>query len=334
VRRVGARAAALALALAPLACGCGGDDPAPEPTPPPPPLSWSAAQVDGLPSPSAVCRLPRFLLFLSSETSRLYVVAREDLQEGAALRAREIALEVEGQREGHLRGDRGVRSFRLAHLWEGPQRLSGIAVSPDGVLYAASEAYRVVWFGPLEVGGDGAPTRCRFQRMFEVEGARRTRVGESDWQDYGDATATNGIAGVAVEGDDLLVVERGRGDAEPRMWRLDRLSGGTLEPIPIRFGERDPGSERWWSDVAATRGGFLACLVRRREESSAARLLFVPVDRQTPRGTRTVARVWLDLPESPKGEPYEGFATGGGEIFAVRAAGKDAAVVLWRKSPD
>jgi hypothetical protein len=280
------------------------------------------------------------LIVSSSAESRLHAVPRSALRDGAVLRAKPIALSVDGERETMLRDESGPRPFRLKHLWEGPQRISGLAISDDGVLYATSEAYRLVWFGPFGKGpAPGAPAgapeevpdACVFHRAAEVTGARRTRRGEGDWQDYGDETATNGISGVAVSGPDLLVIERGRGLASPSAYRVDRMAGTTVEGIELRYAgvDDDPGA-RGWTDLVASPAGFLGLIARDEADVAVGRILDVPAPRLVRRREGAHARGVIALPDAPKGRLFEGMAVTSDAVFAVRPDGGDASVLVWR----
>jgi hypothetical protein len=322
--------AALLLALATAACG--GDPEPPKPTGP-----WKRARLPDVPLASGVAPVGRFLLVSSAQGSDVFVVRRDALVDGATVEARRLPIEVDRERPAHLYDEQAERprDFRLGHLWDGPQRLSGVAVSRDSrpVVYLASEAYRVVFFGPLETDADGAPTRALLQRATEVPGARRTRSSDSDWQDYGGAPESgDGISGIAVDRDDLLVVERGRGQRQPGVWRIDRLSGDYRTRIGLSF-SHERGDALWWSDVLAAEIGFLAPVVWTSPEGSAGNLLHVPKPRDSPPEQGVAARLWMPLDPSRPGETTEGIAVDGGEILAVRAATEGGSTVLWRKAP-
>jgi hypothetical protein len=222
----------------------------------------------------------------------------------------------------------------MRHLWSGPQRLSGVAVAAGErpVAYLASEAYRVVWFGPLETEADGAPRRVLLQRATEVPGARRTRSSASDWQDYAGEEPDNGVAGVAVDRDDLLVVERGRGEREPGVWRIDRISGAYRTRIGLSF-SHDRGGSLWWSDVHAAEVGFLAPVVWSTPEGAGGNLLHVPKRRDAPAEEAIAAGLWMPLQPSKPGETIEGVAVVEGDVLAVRAATEGGSTILWRKIP-
>jgi hypothetical protein len=301
---------------------------------------WSSVRLEGVPAGSGVAVWRDHLIVSSAAESRLHAVPRSALRDGAVIRAKPIALSVDGERETRLRDESGPRPFRLKHLWEGPQRISGLAISDDGVLYASSEAYRVVWFGPFGAGrAPGAPSgaaeevpdACVFHRAAEVTGARRTRRGESDWQDYGDETATNGISGVAVVGPDLLVIERGRGLASPSAYRVDRMAGTTVEGFRLSYvGEDDSPGARGWTDLAPSPAGFFGLIARDEAEIAVGRILEVPAPRLAQQREGAHARGMLALPDAPKGRMFEGMAVTSDAVFAVRPDGGDASVLVWR----
>jgi hypothetical protein len=322
------KAIAVALALCALLPGCGEDAPAKSP--------WSRAHVPGVPLASGVAIAGGWLLLSSSQEDDLFAVRRADIRDGATVEARRIPVEVDGERRLWLfdTSKSEPREFLLRPTWSTPQRISGVAVSPGErpVAYLASEAYRIVAFGPLETDAEGAPTRVLLQRAAEVPGARRTRSAASDWQDYSGDRTDNGISGVAVDRDDLLVVERGRGEREPGVWRIDRISGAYRTRVGLSLAH-EKGDALWWSDVHAAEIGFVAPLVWTSAEGSGGNLLHVPKRRDAPAEESVSTALWMPLDPSKPGETIEGIAVTQSGVLAVRAATEGGSTILWRSLP-
>ena len=317
-----------ACVVAALLAACGTDEgPAPSAD------AWQEAKIDGLEHASGVTAWRDRLLFSSSSSKSVFEVRADEVKGGATVRCRAVPLDVDGEREASFTDTAGVRSFRLKHLWEGEQRFSGLVVVAPELLYVASESYRLVWFGPLEVAKDGSPVRCRFERAFAAPGAHRKKADASDWHDYGDDTATNGICGLCAAGEDVAVIERAKGADQAFAYRLDRLSGSTTGVATLALPVQTVKGASWFSDIARDGTGFLvakAIVDDGSAETQILRLARIDVGDIVMGGPR-VDTVY-DVPAVPPERTAEGVCLADGRLWLVCGDGtvSSPTTVRWR----
>jgi hypothetical protein len=317
VRRA-ARLAAAALATALSACG--GESPSGKPRPAPSPTRLSRTRVEGIDRPSAAAVVEATLLLASSSTSNLLAVPLDEIVDGAVVRGREVPLSVEETRTAFLAGPSGPREIRLGDLWKGPQSISGLAVAaaPRGgggpVLYALSESYRVVWFGPLLLDERKAPVSCRFERVADVPGAARTHAAESDWHDD---PSSGGVAGLALQGEDVVVLDRATAGGRATIRRLDRIAGTLAGATGLSPPADERGAVASWTDVATIATDFVATRVRATEGgASSTRIVRLTGPRRprspTPFLPSESGSILLEVDDA-----VEGLAVSAGFLYAV-----------------
>jgi hypothetical protein len=321
--------AAVGFAAAGLLAACSGRE-----RPAAPDDGWEEARVEGLSDASGVAAWGDWLVFTSSRGTSLRAARLADAKDGAALASREVPLEADGEREASFSTPVGVRSFALKHLWDDAPRFSGLSVAPSDLLYVVSESYRLVWLGAIVADGGGAPRRARFERAFELPGARRPRTDRSDWHDYagdGDAQPDDGVSGIAVSGEDLLGLERGRGAAQAMAYLVDRIAGTPRGFTSLPFDDEDAPGSRWLSDAARDGSGYLVALVRGAAGGAAeTRILRVArVETRDLASGGAPTDLLHSLPEPDAARAVTGLAVAGGRLWLV-SGGPGPALLRWR----
>lgn len=244
--------ALLALLLACSAGACG-ERPAPRGDTP---GGWLRAWVPGLERVTAAAFHEDTLLLLDGPARRVLAFARADLQPGAALVGRPLALEVQRDvpLEGHeAGGERGTglsaQGYRLGTLWDQPLDLvalasrrfrSGRRGADLEAAYLLERSYGVVWAGRLERDAQGQLVTLRLQSAFVVPGRTRAGAGQLDWRDSAPGLVALAMAAEGSTREDLVLLEAVTGPG----------SAASLHLLD-RFGQR---LGRWPVEVEAAAG--------------------------------------------------------------------------------
>lgn len=246
----------LVVLVACAVAACGGRGPSPGAAA----GGWQRAWVPGLEAVTAAALHEDTLLLLDGPARRVWAFARSDLQPGAALVGRELALEVQREvpLEGHeLGGERGTglaaQGYRLGTLWEQPLDLVALATrryrsgrrgADLEAVFLLERSYGVVWAGRLERDAQGALATLRLQSAAVVPGRARAGAAQLDWRDSAPGLCALAMSSESTGREDLVLLEAAP-PARPGE------AGAAAMHLLDRYGQR---LGRWPLEVEAVAG--------------------------------------------------------------------------------